>query len=241
MTPKDNILKMTAEEKREQARREIMEASWSLFLEHGYEKTTTRDIVRKAGILNGSLYNRFDSKEDILIAIISNAVSDCMTEAEKFLKSENDPLMVLCIPMAIEVYVASKSQKLASLLYSTHQSWKTVEAYMELYDEWGKKILPPSLNLNMDDDNLRLRFITAIGCVGNICGLYAKGFSQDHKSVFEYLVRFIGPIMDIRIYELSKLVDSLCEILESSKIQICGYSLEDIIASEGDPAAHNSK
>lgn len=241
MTPKDSILKMTAEEKRAKSRREIMEASWSLFLEKGYDKTTTRDIVRKAGILNGSLYNRFKSKEDILIAIISDALNDSMAEAEKFLKSDNGPLMVLCIPMAIELYAASKSKKLASLLYSTHQSWNAIEAYMTLYGGWGKKIVPSEYNVQLDDDSIKLRFVTAIGFVGNLCGLYANGFGQDYRSVFEYMVRFIGPIMDIRVYELSKLVDSLCDILESSNIKICGYSLDAIIASEGDPCSVHSK
>ena len=241
MTPRDSILKMTAEEKREKSRREIMEASWSLFLEKGYDKTTTRDIVRKAGILNGSLYNRFKSKEDILIAIISSAITDTMAEAEKFLKEDNDPLMVLCIPMAIELYAASKSKKLAALLYSTHQSWNAIETYMSMYEDWGKRIMPQENSIQLDNDNIRLRFVTAIGFVGNLCGLYANGFGQDYRSVFEYMVRFIGPIMDIRVYELSKLVDSLCDILESSNILICGYSLDAIIASEGDPCSVRGK
>ena len=53
----------TMEERREESRRKIMEAAMDLFYYQGYKETTTRDIVKRAGILNGSLYNRFKSKE----------------------------------------------------------------------------------------------------------------------------------------------------------------------------------
>ena len=52
--------------KREEARKQIMTAALKLFYTKGYENTTTRDIVKETGILNGSLYNRFKSKDDIL-------------------------------------------------------------------------------------------------------------------------------------------------------------------------------
>lgn len=34
-----------------------------LFYVQGYDKTTTRQIIQKAGILNGSLYHSFTNKE----------------------------------------------------------------------------------------------------------------------------------------------------------------------------------
>ena len=47
----------SVEEKRELARRQITEVSLELFLEKGYEDTTTRDIINQAGILNQKFEN----------------------------------------------------------------------------------------------------------------------------------------------------------------------------------------
>lgn len=72
-----------SEEKRIEARNQIMRASLKLFYTKGYEDTTTRDIIREAGILNGSLYNRFRSKDSILSSIVSDALADVLEGSEK--------------------------------------------------------------------------------------------------------------------------------------------------------------
>ena len=66
--------KLSVEEKREIARKHIMDASIELFYEKGYAQTTTRDIIAKAGILNGSLYNRFKNKDEILTSLVKEAI-----------------------------------------------------------------------------------------------------------------------------------------------------------------------
>lgn len=82
--------KMSVQEKRDIARRQIMDVSLELFLKKGFEETTTRDIIAKAGILNGSLYNRFKNKDEILISILKDAIADIMRESEEiFRKSKN--------------------------------------------------------------------------------------------------------------------------------------------------------
>lgn len=48
---------------------EILEAAVTCFLEKGYHQTGVRDIVAKAGISLGNLYNHFKGKEAILVFI----------------------------------------------------------------------------------------------------------------------------------------------------------------------------
>ena len=65
----------------ENTRRRILDASIRLFMEQGYEKTTTRQILNEVGILNGSLYNIYKSKEDIFSDIVINALEEAMRHA----------------------------------------------------------------------------------------------------------------------------------------------------------------
>ncbi|WP_305093227.1 TetR/AcrR family transcriptional regulator [Prescottella sp. R16] len=61
-------------------RAEILEVSSTLFAEKGYTGTSMRDIAADTGMLAGSLYYHFDSK-DALAADLVRALRDDMTEA----------------------------------------------------------------------------------------------------------------------------------------------------------------
>lgn len=57
----------------EQRRREIIEAARRCFLQNGFHQTTTDEICREAAITPGGLYHYFDSKEEIISAVIDDA------------------------------------------------------------------------------------------------------------------------------------------------------------------------
>jgi AcrR family transcriptional regulator len=49
---------------------QILDVAATLFAERGFHRTTTRDIAEAAEIAEGTLYNYFDSKEDLLLGIM---------------------------------------------------------------------------------------------------------------------------------------------------------------------------
>ena len=51
-------------------RAELLAIAARLFAERGLRATTVRDIADSAGILSGSLYHHFDSKETMVDAIL---------------------------------------------------------------------------------------------------------------------------------------------------------------------------
>jgi AcrR family transcriptional regulator len=72
----------------ERRRRQITDAAVKLFIEHGFHKTTTRQIARASGFSIGSLYEYFPSKEDILYLVcesihaeVQRGVTEAMTRA----------------------------------------------------------------------------------------------------------------------------------------------------------------
>jgi len=48
----------------------ILDASLSLFSRRGFARTTVRDIARKAGITDAAIYYHFDSKRELLEALV---------------------------------------------------------------------------------------------------------------------------------------------------------------------------
>ncbi len=56
----------------------IMDTALELFANIGYEATSISQIARKADISKGLLYNYFQSKEDLLQAILNKGIDDMM-------------------------------------------------------------------------------------------------------------------------------------------------------------------
>jgi AcrR family transcriptional regulator len=49
-----------------------------LFAERGYRSTTVREIAEAAGVLSGSLYHHFDSKESIIDELLSSYLDELL-------------------------------------------------------------------------------------------------------------------------------------------------------------------
>src|SRR5512147_1631665 len=48
----------------------ILDAAARLFAEHGFHRTTTKDIAQAADVSEGTLYNYFENKNDLLFSIL---------------------------------------------------------------------------------------------------------------------------------------------------------------------------
>lgn len=64
------------------ARGRLLAAAARLFREKGYAGTTVRDIAAVLGILSGSLFHHFRSKEDILFAVMESVITSMRDDLE---------------------------------------------------------------------------------------------------------------------------------------------------------------
>lgn len=74
------------------ARRDLilLEAA-RLFSERGFAATTTRDIAKAAGILGGSIYYHFASKEEIFLAVHTVGMEGIMRAVREAIAAHDDP------------------------------------------------------------------------------------------------------------------------------------------------------
>jgi TetR/AcrR family transcriptional regulator, cholesterol catabolism regulator len=71
-------------------RDELLQIAGALFASRGFKNTTVRDIADAAGILSGSLYHHFDSKESIVDELLSSFQRDLFTRYAAILASDLD-------------------------------------------------------------------------------------------------------------------------------------------------------
>jgi AcrR family transcriptional regulator len=65
--PQDPIRKQLAEARRAQ----ILDAAAGVFAAKGFHRATTREIAAAAGVAEGTIYNYFESKGDLLISMVT--------------------------------------------------------------------------------------------------------------------------------------------------------------------------
>jgi AcrR family transcriptional regulator len=69
------VTRLKPSEKVSKRRDEILKVAASLFAAKGYEETTIREIGDAAGILSGSLYHHFQTKEEMLHELVKRFVT----------------------------------------------------------------------------------------------------------------------------------------------------------------------
>ena len=63
-------------------RDDILEAAAEVFVERGFDAATTRDIGERAGVLSGSLYHHFETKEEMLFALVRDVYTGVLSSLE---------------------------------------------------------------------------------------------------------------------------------------------------------------
>jgi len=73
----------------EERRKDILKAALRLFKEKGYEKTVVSDIVKSAGIAQGTFYIYYKSKEDVFLAVLENLREEIIEKIIEVQKRED--------------------------------------------------------------------------------------------------------------------------------------------------------
>jgi AcrR family transcriptional regulator len=73
-------------------RDELLDLAATMFAERGLRATTVRDIADSAGILSGSLYHHFKSKEQMVEEVLRDFLDWLFTRYQEIVGREADPL-----------------------------------------------------------------------------------------------------------------------------------------------------
>lgn len=70
----------------------ILTVARRMFAEKGYHGTNLNDVANEVGIARGTIYLHFETKEELLAAIIRQAEEQLLEALNKVIKPEDDPL-----------------------------------------------------------------------------------------------------------------------------------------------------
>ena len=118
-------------------RNKILRSAVKLFLEGGYEKTTTANIAQAAGMAPSSFFAAFENKEALLYTLTESMFESQFDNAEKLIGSSADPLLVYAVETALQMYITELSEPLRELYVMAYSLPSTSEY---IYQNTAKKV-----------------------------------------------------------------------------------------------------
>src|SRR5687768_9713992 len=62
----------TQEQRREETRRRLLDATITALMEQGYARLTTVEVAKRAGVSHGAIFTHFETKADLLCASVEH-------------------------------------------------------------------------------------------------------------------------------------------------------------------------
>lgn len=97
-----------------QRRDEITKTACSVFAQRGIQNTTMRDVADATGILAGSLYHHYRSKDDLLVEVLRRFYADTLEDVSRIAAEMEDPETAVAslIELAVHYIVERRDEAL---------------------------------------------------------------------------------------------------------------------------------
>jgi AcrR family transcriptional regulator len=167
------------------ARREqIVEAATRVFAQKGFRRATTREVAREAGISEGTIYNYFENKDALLMAILQR-LNETERRAEDFEEG---------MATDFEGFLREYLSRRMSLIWENREVFRVVLSEMlvnaELRELYLRRVVEPTMRIA--EENFRSRMeqgevrrtdvpLAARSVAGAVLGVLVLGLLGDEE------------------------------------------------------------
>ncbi len=178
----------------------ILKASIDVISEKGLDKSSVSDIVKKAGIAQGTFYLYFPSKNDLIPAIADNLITITLDGVRERIQGKENFWDILEVVIDETLKITDAHKDIIVLVYSglsiNHSMEKWELLYRPYYD-WLEDIINKAIQNNEIISNINVKWTsrTIINLVENAAERYYIGREQDDTlevfkdEVFKFLRR----------------------------------------------------
>jgi AcrR family transcriptional regulator len=205
-------------------KKKILDVSRDLFIEQGYKKTTIRQIIQKAGVLNGSLYHFFENKEDIFKQIIVVVVNESIELAKGLAQKYADPRLLLAFPGAVQLYAIEKHANLAELFFEAYSAWPIFHIFTKIsaaeVREWYQDYNP-----DFSEQDYYLRALTIEGCVRDFSAESIFEGKIGYQDKLAIILKMYQMLFNIPEFDIKDIITKIEYILNTEEMVIYGVRI----------------
>ena len=209
----------------EELRRRILDESMKLFFEQGFEGTTTRQILDRVGILNGSLYNIYRSKEEIFSDIVMEVLTDAQRQTPDYVDEDIPACLQLGFLLNVQLYFAARSERIAELLTIAYSRWDIHQRVVVALTEWLSKI-DTEKDLDTEAKDFVLKLEACIALAGTyIERIYHEPDTIDPLDAMPIVINTVSNIMGLDFQVERWHIEWFINSLGEREYEICGVPL----------------
>ncbi len=125
-------------------RKKILASARKLFFKKGYHQTKTVEIAANADVSEGSVFNHFGNKENILLALVEEVDTEQITQMFTDMYAQNSQKALTDFLLKHKAFIQKNSDLLAILLYESRFNTNLQKLFIE---NVASKIIQPLENL----------------------------------------------------------------------------------------------
>jgi TetR/AcrR family fatty acid metabolism transcriptional regulator len=104
--------------------RKIVDATLAIAAKKGFEQTTTAEIARRAGVAEGSIYNYFRTKDDLLVHMVAQYASSFLEQLTAEIGSEHDVLKKIERLISFHIHFFTQEGNIFQVIYGKRPGTK---------------------------------------------------------------------------------------------------------------------
>jgi len=144
-------------------RQQLLDVAARLFRERGFHVTSMRDIAHEVGMLSGSIYYHFSSKEELLLAVYEEGLRHIAEQVDAAVAGRNTPWERLEAGCAahLEALLELSDYTQVMIRVLPPEGGKVAERLLELRDQYEARFreLIDALDLTEGPDRRYLRLL----------------------------------------------------------------------------------
>ena len=109
---------------------QIYQAAIQVFAEKGFEKTTMEGIANQASVAKGTLFYRYNNKEELFVQIVHYALERVFETSQLAMTGITRASDKLATILSVQIQLASQNPNMAKLIF--REAWGIIERYPPL-------------------------------------------------------------------------------------------------------------
>lgn len=218
-------------------KRRILKISRRLFLEQGYDNTSVRQILNKAGLSTGSLYHFFKNKEELLLGGLHDALMDISRITDKIAVDCREPLLRYALDVALATCEILKHKHVLNLYMAISHNAAVDQEVITIKVNKMKNLLK-DLNLHFTDKEIHSRVLAIHGATKAL--MMAKINEQlpaSPEDIYSLLIKIALSEFDIpgqKIADILSLTHKIIktETLSSNLMKKLNINGEDVTSAQ---------
>lgn len=172
-------------------RDEILEIAATVFARQGVNSTTVRDIADEAGILSGSLYHHFESKDQMVEDIIRPAIEADLERYAQLAQSDLRPDESIPSLFEIALTFIERQPAVAAIMANSFHQLRRMErfdflnSYSDSVRQAWSDVLRKGVEQGVfrDDLDVDMAYKAMMGSVIGVAGWYRPGGAYPMKRI----------------------------------------------------------